>query len=118
MATFWSAIESHGIGNILIKCAEKLDNKKSLSASSFREYGNLTLPRAEWLAEPEQYGVASADQIHAHLRQLELRHRISVHVLHKDNNLVHPTQNMLCYCCILQSHPCHQCIVVSFPESA
>ena len=38
--------------------------------------------------------------------------------VHKDNNLVHPTQSMLCYCCILQSHPCHQCIVVLFPESA
>ena len=41
MATFCSGIESHGIDNIFIKCAEKLYNKKSLSASSFWENGNF-----------------------------------------------------------------------------
>ena len=56
----------------------------------------MCVPIAEWLAEPEQYGVAFTHQINAQLRQLELRRRISVNLLHKENNLVHPTQSMLC----------------------
>ena len=93
-------VQEDGIDNIFTKCADQWDEKKSLSAGIFWEYGNLDVATcvwlAEWFAEPGQYGVASAHQINAHLQQLELQRFISLHGLHNHKNLVHPTQSVLC----------------------
>ena len=83
--------------------------------------GTLTLPRAFDL--PNGWQKRSSMEWRLHIKSMQTCGNWSCDIesqytCYTESNLVQPTQSMLCYCCILQFHPCHQCIVVSFPESA